>query len=61
MSDELKIDKNITTNGKDVNETRTPSIFLHDLNKLRKIREFRKYELMKQRKFLPIMYGSENQ
>lgn len=43
---------------KNINDVRKPQIFLKDLNKLRKMRELRKYDQLKRSEFLPIMYGS---
>ena len=46
---------------RDLNDTRKPSITLKSLNKLRKMRELRRFEQVKEKDFLPIMYGSETE
>lgn len=49
---------NDTLDVKNINDSRKPQVFLKDLNKLRKMRELRRYDELKRKEFLPIMYGS---
>lgn len=44
---------------KSLNDTRKPQITLRALNRLRKIRELEKFEKIKQKQFLEIMYSGK--
>ena len=43
---------------KHLNDTRKPSITLKTLNKLRKMKELRKFDLLKQQEFISHMYAA---
>lgn len=46
---------------KHLGDTRKPKLTLRHLNKLRKMKELRKFDLMKQEEFIQNMYGQSSE